>query len=174
MRKIIYILSFLLASQLSFSQTEMGTSISYLGLALGIESSVGLGGGASFRASYETGVANYGPGTITFGGEISTGFNFSTNLHTMIGLRSAWYFNLGMLEFVESDKFNVFAGGSLGLSHYTNTIRNDFVSPRPFTTPYLNLMLGANYFVREDMAIFIEEQSGFPAAFTYFGIHIWH
>jgi len=174
MYRVVAFLIFLsmLTQNTAKAQTEMGVSKSYMGLGLGLESSIGLGGGASLRATYESGVADIGSGTVTFGGEISSGFNFSTNLHTMIGLRSAWYLNTGMLNFHESDKFNVYAGGSLGLSHYTNTIRYDFTSRRPYTSPYLNIMIGANYFFKEDMAFFIEQHSGFPASFTYFGIQL--
>lgn len=157
-----------------YSQTEMSSLSSFLGLGVGLETSWGLGGGIAFRGSYEKGFIDVGPGTMTLGGEIGLGFNFTTNIHASIGLRSCWFYNLEDLDFDDSDKLNFYAGGSFGISHYTDAYKTSFLISKPYTTPYFSLLVGANYFVQDNMAVFVEEQGGFPAAFTYVGIHIWH
>jgi hypothetical protein len=171
MKKIIlFSASFLFSIVLFAQKMEVGNNM--FGIAIGPES---YGFSPYVRASLERGMFEIGPGTLTLGAQLGLSQNFGiSNTHLLVGLRSAWHYNFGNLKFKGSDKINAYAGGSIGISHYTNHVNGGTSwTNGSWTTPMVNAFLGASYFFQDNVAVFVEEEGGFPSSFTMIGLQLW-
>lgn len=166
MRKILLLIIVVFVGISAYSQ-KMTTSNSIFGIGIGPSYNyIGITGFGSpaVRFTFEKGLWEIGPGTLALGAQAGTYFQvyksswYDASYFTLSpAARASYWYNFGQLNL---PKLNAYAGSSLGLRFVMGgyTTKNTWVSPTDHSGvyPHFGAFLGANWFLNEKTAAFVE------------------
>jgi len=131
----------------------------------------GIGFGPAAKVSFETGMWEFGPGTLTLGGEV--GFSFfahkfgqdwrETWVNVMVGARSAYHYGWNVRG------LDTYGGIPLGIGFCANTYDNQPGHKNAFPIyPYFGIFIGASYFFTPNIGI--NGELGYNATYANIGL----